>query len=152
MTFSDTGMMELGIALSTNIHNIRSLIRTLKYVKIIFFFCADTILQQWYSPLMNFAVYYEYDTRPHKCIELLKSQEKLHCKLQKQHIVTLVNVVVNVAIAVSVESIAYSKMCQVFAMHMDFFVQIGGTKETLAVKISPMLLLSWLVSQKNVRV
>ena len=73
MTFSDTGMMELGIALSTNIHNIRSLIRTLKYVKIIFFFCADMILQQWYSPLMNFAVYYEYDTRPHKCIELLKS-------------------------------------------------------------------------------
>ena len=32
MTFSDTAMMELGITLSTNIHNTRSLIRTLKYV------------------------------------------------------------------------------------------------------------------------
>ena len=32
MTFSDTVMMELGITLSTNIHNRRSLIRTLKYV------------------------------------------------------------------------------------------------------------------------
>ena len=32
MTFSDTAMMELGITLSTNIHNTGSLIRTLKYV------------------------------------------------------------------------------------------------------------------------
>ena len=32
MTFSDMAMMELGITLSTNIHNTRSLIRTLKYV------------------------------------------------------------------------------------------------------------------------
>ena len=32
MTFSDTAMMELGIRESTNIHNTRSLIRTLKYV------------------------------------------------------------------------------------------------------------------------
>ena len=32
MTFSDTAMMELGITQSTNIHNTRSLIRTLKYV------------------------------------------------------------------------------------------------------------------------
>ena len=32
MTFSDTEMMELGITQPTNIHNIRSLIRTLKYV------------------------------------------------------------------------------------------------------------------------
>ena len=32
MTFSDTGMMKLGITQSTNIHNTRSLIRTLKYV------------------------------------------------------------------------------------------------------------------------
>ena len=32
MTFSDTAMMELGIMQSTNIHNTRSLIRTLKYV------------------------------------------------------------------------------------------------------------------------
>ena len=32
MTYSDTMMMELGITLSTNIHNTRSLIRTLKYV------------------------------------------------------------------------------------------------------------------------
>ena len=32
MTFSDTGMMELGITQSTNIHNTKSLIRTLKYV------------------------------------------------------------------------------------------------------------------------
>ena len=32
MTFSDTEMMELGITQSTNIHNTRSLIRTLKYV------------------------------------------------------------------------------------------------------------------------
>ena len=32
MTFSDTAMMELGITQSINIHNIRSLIRTLKYV------------------------------------------------------------------------------------------------------------------------
>ena len=32
MTFSDTAMMELGITLSTNIHNTRSLIRTLKFV------------------------------------------------------------------------------------------------------------------------
>ena len=32
MTFSDTAMVELGITLSTNIHNTRSLIRTLKYV------------------------------------------------------------------------------------------------------------------------
>ena len=31
MTFSDTAMMELGITQSTNIHNTRSLIRTLKY-------------------------------------------------------------------------------------------------------------------------
>ena len=121
-------------------------------VKIIFLFCADTILQQWYSLLKNHAVYQEYDTRPDKCIKLLKLQEKLHCKLQKQHIVTLVNVVVNVAIAVSVASIAYSKIFQVFTMRMDFFVQTGGTKETLAVKISPILPLSWLVSEKNVRV
>ena len=32
MTFSDTAMMELGITRSTNIHNTRSLICTLKYV------------------------------------------------------------------------------------------------------------------------
>ena len=32
MTFSDTAMMELGITQSTNIHNTRSLIRTLRYV------------------------------------------------------------------------------------------------------------------------
>ena len=32
MAFSDTTMMELGITYSTNIHNTRSLIRTLKYV------------------------------------------------------------------------------------------------------------------------
>ena len=32
MTFSDTAMMELGITQSTNIHNTRSLICTLKYV------------------------------------------------------------------------------------------------------------------------
>ena len=32
MAFSDTAMMELGITQSTNIHNTRSLIRTLKYV------------------------------------------------------------------------------------------------------------------------
>ena len=32
MTFSDTPMMELDITQSTNIHNTRSLIRTLKYV------------------------------------------------------------------------------------------------------------------------
>ena len=32
MTFSDMAMMELGIMLSTNIRNTRSLIRTLKYV------------------------------------------------------------------------------------------------------------------------
>ena len=32
MTFSDTTMMELGIMQSTNIHNTRSLISTLKYV------------------------------------------------------------------------------------------------------------------------
>ena len=32
MTFSDTAMVELGIMQSTNIHNTRSLIRTLKYV------------------------------------------------------------------------------------------------------------------------
>ena len=32
MTFSDTVMMELGITQSANIHNTRSLIRTLKYV------------------------------------------------------------------------------------------------------------------------
>ena len=32
MTFSDTAMMELGITLSTNIRNTRSLIRTIKYV------------------------------------------------------------------------------------------------------------------------
>ena len=32
MTFSDMAMMELGITQSTNIHNTRSLIRTLKYV------------------------------------------------------------------------------------------------------------------------
>ena len=32
MTFSDTAIMELGITQSTNIHNTRSLIRTLKYV------------------------------------------------------------------------------------------------------------------------
>ena len=32
MTFSDTAMMELGITQPTNIHNTRSLIRTLKYV------------------------------------------------------------------------------------------------------------------------
>ena len=32
MTFSGTAMMELGITQSTNIHNTRSLIRTLKYV------------------------------------------------------------------------------------------------------------------------
>ena len=32
MTFSDTAMMELGITQSTNIHNTRSLIRTLKHV------------------------------------------------------------------------------------------------------------------------
>ena len=32
MTFSDTAMMELGITQSTNIHNTRSLIHTLKYV------------------------------------------------------------------------------------------------------------------------
>ena len=32
MTFSDTAMMELGITQSANIHNTRSLIRTLKYV------------------------------------------------------------------------------------------------------------------------
>ena len=32
MTFSDTAMMELGITQSTNIHNTRLLIRTLKYV------------------------------------------------------------------------------------------------------------------------
>ena len=32
MTFSDTVMMELGITQSTNIHNTRPLIRTLKYV------------------------------------------------------------------------------------------------------------------------
>ena len=32
MTFSDTVIMELGITQSTNIHNTRSLIRTLKYV------------------------------------------------------------------------------------------------------------------------
>ena len=32
MTFSDTTMMELGITQSTNIHNTRLLIRTLKYV------------------------------------------------------------------------------------------------------------------------
>ena len=32
MTFSDTAMMELCITLSTNIHNTRSLILTLKYV------------------------------------------------------------------------------------------------------------------------
>ena len=32
MTFSDTVMMELGITQSTNIHNTRSLILTLKYV------------------------------------------------------------------------------------------------------------------------
>ena len=32
MTFSDTAMMEFGITQSTNIHNTRSLIRTLKYV------------------------------------------------------------------------------------------------------------------------
>ena len=32
MAFSDTTMMELGITHSTNIHNTRSLIRTLKYV------------------------------------------------------------------------------------------------------------------------
>ena len=32
MTFSDTAMIELGITQSTNIHNTRSLIRTLKYV------------------------------------------------------------------------------------------------------------------------
>ena len=32
MTFSDTAMMELGITQSANIHNTRSLIRTLEYV------------------------------------------------------------------------------------------------------------------------
>ena len=32
MTFSDMAMMELGITQSINIHNTRSLIRTLKYV------------------------------------------------------------------------------------------------------------------------
>ena len=32
MAFSDTAIMELGITQSTNIHNTRSLIRTLKYV------------------------------------------------------------------------------------------------------------------------
>ena len=32
MTLSDTAMMELGITQSTNIHNTRSLIRTIKYV------------------------------------------------------------------------------------------------------------------------
>ena len=32
MTFSDMAMMELGIMQSTNIHNTRSLICTLKYV------------------------------------------------------------------------------------------------------------------------
>ena len=32
MTFADTAMMELGIKQSTNIHNTRSLIRTLKHV------------------------------------------------------------------------------------------------------------------------
>ena len=32
MTFSDTAMMELDITQSTNIHNTRSLTRTLKYV------------------------------------------------------------------------------------------------------------------------
>ena len=36
MTFSDTAMMELGITQETNIHNTRSLIRTLKYVLGIF--------------------------------------------------------------------------------------------------------------------
>ena len=32
MTFSDTEMIELGIRHTTNIHNTRSMIRTLKYV------------------------------------------------------------------------------------------------------------------------
>ena len=32
MTFSDTEIMELGITQPTNVHNTRSLIRTIKYV------------------------------------------------------------------------------------------------------------------------
>ena len=89
-------------------------------VKIIFFFCADTILHQCYSLLKNHVVYQEYDTRPHKCIKLLKLQEKLDYKLQKQRIVTCVNVLVNVAMVVSAASITYRKLFQVFTMGMDF--------------------------------
>ena len=79
-------------------------------VKIIFFFCADTILHQCYSLLKNHVVYQE----------LLKLQEKLDYKLQKQRIVTCVNVLVNVAMVVSAASITYRKLFQVFTMGMDF--------------------------------
>ena len=112
-------------------------------VKIIFLFCADTILQQWYSLLKNHAVYQEYDTRPDKCIKLLKLQEKLRCKLQKQHIVTFVNVVVNVAIVVSVASIAYSKIFQVFTMRMDFCSNLRNkrniSRESISNAVSGMI-------------
>ena len=86
-------------------------------------------LAQWYLLLKNQAMYLECDTRSQKFIKLLKLQEKLHCK---------------VYIASSICSIvAYSKIFQ------DIVFQIGRTKDTLVVKVSPRLALLWLASEKK---
>ena len=39
-----------------------------------------------------------------------------------------------------------------FLQWVWIFVQIGRTKETLTVKVPPMLPLPWLVSEKNVKI
>ena len=45
---------------------------------------------------------------------------------------------------------AYCKIFHVFTIRMDFFFfETGGIKDTLAVKVPPILPLPWLVSEKN---
>ena len=64
---------------------------------------------------------------------------------------TVVNVEVSLAVALSAVSIAYSKSFHVFQC-VWIFVQAEGTKDTVVVNVPPMLPLSRLVSGENVAI
>ena len=55
------------------------------------------------------------------------------------------------AIALPAPSIAHNKLFR-FLQGVWIFVQTGGTKDTLVVKVPPMLPLPWLMSEKNVTI
>ena len=72
MIFSDTKMMEIGIRHKTNVHNTRSLIRTLKYV----FLQTEAFTEEEYKHTHTHT-----HTHTHQSLNAAMTELRFWCKL-----------------------------------------------------------------------